>query len=231
MPPAPASGARGVRAGGLSTGRLPETHPLLSLIAAAGWPVWFLIAASVAAVALIIERGLALRTSRVLPPRVFDEVLALQRSRPLTPDLLSRLESGPPLARILAPALRHEGAPRGVLREAMEDAGRAVAHELERNLAALATLATLAPLLGLFGTVVGMIEIFGAQAPGSGNPQQLAHGVSVALYNTAFGLIVAIPTMLAHRYYRSRVDALLARMEQQALRFIDGGRAPRGPRP
>ena len=204
---------------------------MLSLIAAAGWPVWFLIATSLAAVALIIERALALREARVLPPRILDEALVMHRSRQLTPEVLQRLESGPPLARILAAGLRQEGAPRGIMKEAMEEAGHAVAHDLERNLGALGTIATVAPLMGLFGTVVGMIEIFGAQAPAGANPQQLAHGISVALYNAAFGLMVAIPAMLAHRFFRSRVDGFLVRMEQASLRFVDAVRLARSPRP
>ena len=107
------------------------------------------------------------------------------------------------------------------MKEAMEDAGRAVAHDLEKYLSGLGTIATVAPLMGLFGTVVGMIEIFGAQAPGGTNPQQLAHGISVALYNTAFGILIAIPALIAYRHFRARVDGYLAEMEQQALRLVD----------
>jgi biopolymer transport protein ExbB len=107
------------------------------------------------------------------------------------------------------------------MKEAMEDAGRAVAHDLEKYLSGLGTIATVAPLMGLFGTVVGMIEIFGAQAPGGTNPQQLAHGISVALYNTALGILIAIPALIAYRHFRARVDGYLAEMEQQALRLVD----------
>lgn len=211
--------------------RLSGDPELLTLIEAAGWPIWFLIAASLAAVALIVERALVLRERRVLPPRLLDETLALHRAGRVTDDVLRRLESGAALARVLAAGIRQAGAPRGVVKEAMEEAGRVVAHELERNLPALATIATVAPLMGLFGTVVGMIEIFGAQAPAGTNPQQLAHGISVALYNTAFGLIVAIPAMIAHRFFRSRVDELIVRMERVSLRFLDESRSARSARP
>ncbi len=110
------------------------------------------------------------------------------------------------------------------VRAAMEAAGRAVAHKLERYLAALATIASAAPLLGLLGTVIGMIEIFGSQSPssgavGSGNPAQLAHGISIALYNTAFGLIIAIPTLIFWRYFRTRVDEYLLNLELAGERF------------
>ncbi len=123
---------------------------------------------------------------------------------------------------MFASGLRQELAPRDVMKEAMEETGRAVAHDLEKYLSALGTIASLAPLMGLFGTVVGMIEIFGAQAPTGGtNPQQLAHGISVALYNTAFGLVIAIPSMICYRHFRARVDGYLVEMEQQSLRLID----------
>jgi biopolymer transport protein ExbB len=108
------------------------------------------------------------------------------------------------------------------LRASMESTGRAVAHRLERYLSALATIASAAPLLGLLGTVIGMIEIFGSQAPGGatgGNPAQLAHGISTALYNTAFGLIVAIPSLIFWRYFRTRVDDYLLTLELSAERF------------
>ena len=102
----------------------------------------------------------------------------------------------------------------------MEGTGRAVAHRLEKYLSALATIASAAPLLGLLGTVVGMIEIFGAQSPTTGsNPEQLAHGISVALYNTAFGLIVAIPALIFWRYFRARVDGYILELELAAEHF------------
>jgi len=194
---------------------------LLSLIQAAGWPVWFLLLASVAAVALIIERAVSLKRSRVVPARLLDDVLALHRARQITPEMIQRLEASSPIGRIFASGLRQELAPREVMKEAMEETGRAVGHDLEKYLSALGTIASMAPLMGLFGTVVGMIEIFGAQAPSGTNPQQLAHGISVALYNTARGLVIAIPSMIAYRYFRACVDSLLVEMEQQSLRLID----------
>ena len=194
---------------------------MLSLIQAAGWPVWFLLLTSVVAVALIIERAVSLKRSRVVPPRLLDDVLSLHRAQQITPEMVQRLEASSPIGRIFASGLRHELAPREVMKEAMEETGRAVGHDLEKYLSALGTIASMAPLMGLFGTVVGMIEIFGAQAPAGTNPQQLAHGISVALYNTALGLVIAIPAMIAYRYFRSCVDSLLVEMEQQSLRLID----------
>jgi biopolymer transport protein ExbB len=200
---------------------------LFSLIQAAGWPVWFLILASVVTVALIVERALSLRRNKIIPEKLLEEVVQMHRSRQVTPDKIQSLEKHSPLGAVLASGLRHELAPREVMLEAMEQTGRLHAHRLERFLGALGTMATVAPLLGLFGTVIGMIEIFGAQQPGSGNPQQLAYGISIALYNTALGLVVAIPALIAYRYFRSKVDDVVVELEQQALRLLDtvrGGR-------
>ncbi|RPH41042.1 MAG: MotA/TolQ/ExbB proton channel family protein [Burkholderiales bacterium] len=194
---------------------------MFSIIQAAGWPVWFLILASFLAVALIIERALSLQRRKVLPDHLLDEVLTLHRNRQATPEMVQKLEAGSPLGRVFASGLRHALDGREMMKEAMEETGRAVAHDLERYLGALGTIATVTPLLGLFGTVVGMIEIFGASAPSGTNPQALAHGISVALYNTALGLVVAIPALIAYRAYRTRVDSFVVEMEQQGLRLVD----------
>ncbi|HYF20126.1 MAG TPA: MotA/TolQ/ExbB proton channel family protein [Ramlibacter sp.] len=201
---------------------------MLSIIQAAGWPIWPLIACSVVALALVIERFLSLKSSRIAPPRLLDEALAVSRHSVPTPDVVAQLEQNSALGEVLASGFRALNSdPRCTeadLRATMEGTGRAVAHRLERYLSALATIASAAPLLGLLGTVVGMIEIFGSQSPGQGatggNPAQLAHGISVALYNTAFGLIVAIPALVFWRYFRARVDAYLLTLELASERFV-----------
>jgi len=201
---------------------------LLSIIQAAGWPIWPLVACSILALALIIERFLSLKTARIAPPRLLDEALAVSRSSVPSPDVVTQLEQNSALGEVLASGFRALNSdPRcteAELRATMEGTGRAVAHRLERYLTALATIASAAPLLGLLGTVIGMIEIFGSQAPASGatggNPQQLAHGISVALYNTAFGLIVAIPALIFWRYFRVRVDGYLLTLELASERFL-----------
>lgn len=203
---------------------------MFALIDAAGWPVWFLIAASIAALALVLERSWALQRARVLPAGLLDQVLGLVRSGRCGPETLGRLREHSPLGSLLAAAIAAHRDAHPPLREAIEDAGRAVAHDLERYLSALGTVATVAPLLGLFGTVIGMIEIFGAQAPGGGDPQQLARGISIALYNTAFGLAIAIPALIAYRHFRARVDDLLIRLEAQALTLVQTLEATRTPR-
>jgi len=192
-----------------------------SIIQAAGWPIWPLIVASIIALALIFERLWSLRASTVAPPGLVDRVLAEYRLKGLTPELLTQTAHQGPLGRILAAGLANVKSTRPVMREAIEEAGRVVTHDLERYLTTLGTIAAMAPLLGLFGTVVGMIEIFGSQTAAGSNPIQLAHGISVALYNTAFGLIVAIPSMIFYRHFRATVDSFVVEMEQQAIKLVD----------
>ncbi len=200
---------------------------MLSIIQAAGWPIWPLIACSVLALALVIERFISLKTAKVAPPRLLEEVLIVSRTTVPAPDIVAQLEKNSALGEVLASGLRALNSnPRcseADLRSAMEGTGRLVAHRLERYLSTLATIASAAPLMGLFGTVVGMIEIFGAQTPSGvatgGNPAQLAHGISVALYNTAFGLIVAIPSLIFWRYFRARLDAYLLILELASERL------------
>ena len=194
---------------------------MFSIIQAAGWPIWPLMACSVLALALVIERFVSLKTAKIAPPRLLDEVLNVSRSAVPAPAVVAQLSQNSALGEVLASGLRAlNNNPRcseSDLRSAMEGTGRMVAHRLERYLSALATIASAAPLMGLFGTVVGMIEIFGSQSPTGGatggNPAQLAHGISVALYNTAFGLIIAIPALIFWRYFRARVDAYLLTLE------------------
>ena len=192
-----------------------------SIVQAAGWPIWPLIFASVVALALILERLWSLRKSVVAPPDLVDRVLTEYRQNGATPELITRTAQHGPLGRILAAGLANVKSPRPVIKEVIEEVGRVVTHDLERFLTTLGTIAAMAPLLGLFGTVVGMIEIFGSQTAAGSTPIQLAHGISVALYNTAFGLIVAIPSMIFYRHFRANVDSLIVDMEQQAIRLVD----------
>ncbi len=197
---------------------------MLSIIQAAGWPIWPLLACSILAMALIFERFVALKTARVAPPQLLNEAISVSSNAPPSTDMIKQLAQNSALGEVLASGLRTlNTTPRcseADLRAAMEGTGRAVAHRLEKYLSALATIASAAPLLGLLGTVIGMIEIFGSQAVGAGNPAQLAHGISVALYNTAFGLIVAIPALIFWRYFRSRVDAYLLTLELSSEAFL-----------
>jgi biopolymer transport protein ExbB len=194
---------------------------LFAIIQAAGWPIWFLLLASVIAVALIIERAVSLRTGNIVPPTLFEQVVAVYQRQGVSDEVLEKLAKDSPLGTVLAAGLRNHKSSRYVMKEAIEEAGRGVAHDLERFLTTLGTIATAAPLLGLFGTVIGMIEIFGSQSPTGTNPQQLAHGISIALYNTAFGIGIAIPALIFYRHFKNKVDTLVVEMEQQAGKLVD----------
>ncbi len=194
---------------------------MFSIILAAGWPIWPLLFASIIAVALIIERLGALRRTKVLPAGLLQRVIAEYRQQGVNESTVSSLEAQSPLGRVLAAGLRNVGSTREVMREAIEETGGVVAHELERYLTTLGTIASISPLMGLFGTVVGMIEIFGSQAPTGSNPVQLAHGISVALYNTGFGLLIAIPSMIFWRHFRALVNSFVIDMQQQAVRLVE----------
>ena len=194
---------------------------MFSIVQAAGWPIWPLLLASIIAVALILERLVALRRSKVVPPGLLQRVVAEYRQKGVTAAMLGDLEAQSPLGRVLGAGLRNVGSSREIMKEAIEEAGGVVSHNLERYLTTLGTIASISPLMGLFGTVVGMIEIFGSQAPGGSNPIQLAHGISVALYDTGFGLLIAIPSMIFWRHFRALVDSFVVEMQQQAVRLVE----------
>lgn len=194
---------------------------MFAIIQAAGWPIYFLLAASVIAVALILERAVSLRKSKVAPNGLLDSVISEYRKGGINGEMLARLSLHSPLGRVLAAGMRNLRSSREVMKESIEEAGGAVSHDLERFLTTLGTIASISPLMGLFGTVVGMIEIFGSQAPSGANPQQLAHGISVALYNTGFGLLIAIPSMIFYRHFRALVDTFIIDMEQQAVKLVE----------
>lgn len=194
---------------------------MFAIIQAAGWPIWPLLIASVIGLALVLERILYLRRSRILPPQLLPDVVRVYQSGKVNADVLSKLEQNSPLGQVLAAGLRNVDAPREVMKEAIEEAGQAAAHKLERFLTTLGTIASLAPLMGLFGTVIGMIEIFASQNAAGTNPAQLAHGISIALYNTGFGLAIAMPALVFYRHFRALVDGFVVDMEQQAVKFVD----------
>ena len=194
---------------------------MFTLVEAAGWPIWLLIIASLVAVALIVERALFLRSRNIVPPRLLDEVVQELKQRGVSQQMLSKLSEGSPLGKVFSAGLKNIKSAPEVMRESIEEAGRGAAHDLNRFLTTIGTIASVSPLLGLFGTVVGMIEIFGSQNAGGAAPTELAHGISVALYNTAFGLIVAIPSMIAYRHFRAQVDSMIFEMEQQAIKLVE----------
>ena len=191
------------------------------MIQAAGWPIYPLLLSSIVAVALIIERSVSLRARKIVPPNLLDEVVTVYRRQGVTPDVLDKLAKDSPLGQVLSAGLRNVNSPREVMKEAIEEAGASAAHDLDRFLTTLGTIASAAPLLGLFGTVIGMIEIFGSQGPTGTNPQQLAQGISIALYNTAVGIGIAVPSIIFFRHFRSKVDGFVVDMERSAAKLVD----------
>lgn len=194
---------------------------MFAIIEAAGWPIYLLLISSVIAVGIILERLVFLRNKNIAPAGLLDEVVREFKKRGVDEAMLAHLKKDSPLGRVLATGLKNVNSSPEVMKEAIEEAGRATAHELECFLTTLGTIASISPLLGLFGTVVGMIEIFGAQTSVGNTPAILAHGISVALYNTAFGLIVAVPSMIFYRHFRAKVDSLLIEMEQEAVKLVE----------
>jgi biopolymer transport protein ExbB len=201
---------------------------LLSILQAAGWPIIPLVLCSIVGLALIVERFLSLRASRVTPPNLVDEVITVTRGGLPAADTIEKLADNSVMGQLLAEGLSAAAAEPRIsedkLRLAFESGGRKAVHQMERYLNALGTIASAAPLLGLLGTLIGMIEIFGASGGANGSvgtdPTALAHGISVALYNTAFGLIVAIPALICHRHFRTRIDGYTMEMEEAAERML-----------
>ncbi|MEQ1837674.1 MAG: MotA/TolQ/ExbB proton channel family protein [Candidatus Nitrotoga sp.] len=194
---------------------------MFAIIEAAGWPIWFLLIASVIALGLVGERLYTLRYRAVMPAHLLNDVIQDITTHGVNDEMLVRLAAGSPLGRIFAAGLKNVKNSPEVMKESIEETGRVVAHDLSRFLTALGTIASISPLLGLFGTMVGMIEIFGAQSATESAPAALAHGISIALYNTAFGLIVAIPSMIFYRHFRAQVNNLTIEMEQQAIKLVE----------
>jgi biopolymer transport protein ExbB len=195
---------------------------VFELIKAGGWVMWPLILCSIAALAIIGERLWSLQKKNVIPPELLNQVQQWLDRKEIDDSRLTLLRESSPLGRVLAAGVVNRLHDHAVLKEAIEDAGRHVVPELERYLNALGTIAAIAPFLGLLGTVLGMIQMFaGIGSHGLGDPSIVAGGISQALVATATGLAVAIPSLMAYRYLRGRVDGLLIEMEQEALQFVE----------
>jgi biopolymer transport protein ExbB len=195
---------------------------MYELVKAGGWLMVPIILCSIVAMAIIIERLWVLRNRRVLPENLVAQVWQMHRSSQLTTSHINTLRKGSPLGRILVAGLINRSHSREVMKEAIEEVGRQVVHELERYLNTLGTIASITPLLGLLGTVIGMIKVFSAiVTAGVGNPAVLASGISEALLTTAAGLFVAIITLSFYRYFSGKVEKLVIAMEEQALKMVE----------
>ncbi|MEJ2535350.1 MAG: MotA/TolQ/ExbB proton channel family protein [Gammaproteobacteria bacterium] len=194
---------------------------MLEIILAGGWLMAPILLCSTLAVAIIIERFWTLRRSSVVPASVGEEVEQWAARDELDQEHLDRLRANSALGKVLAAALANRHRPREIIKEAVEDTGRHVVHELERFLNTLGTIAGITPLLGLLGTVIGMIRVFSAiMIHGVGNANELAGGISEALITTAAGLTVAIPSFFFYRYFKGRVQEYVVSMEEQAISLI-----------
>tara|TARA_B100000035_G_scaffold315484_1_gene336983 strand:- start:39099 stop:39704 length:606 start_codon:yes stop_codon:yes gene_type:complete len=191
------------------------------IIIAAGWPIWPLIATSIFGVAIILERFWALRESYVIPQNLMEDVKKLVGSGSIKRDAVEALRANSPLGEIMAVAIENQNSSLEIIKDSIEEAGSLVSYKLERYLGALSTISTVAPLLGLFGTIIGMVELFSSFTSSGHDVAVFARGISIALYNTAGGIVVAVPAMIAFRYFRSKVDHLVNEMEQQALHLVE----------
>lgn len=195
---------------------------MLEIIKAGGWLMLPIIACSVIALAIVVERFWTLNTKRVIPAQLVGQIWQWNQKGQLTDKRILAIRDGSPLGRVLAAGLLNRHYNREVMRESIEETGRHVAHELERFLNTLGTIAAITPLLGLLGTVLGMIKVFTViTAVGVGEPTELAGGISQALLTTAAGISVAIPSLIFHRYFRGRVTRLIVNMEEEAIKLVE----------
>ena len=194
---------------------------MFEILKSGGFLIWPILLCSVIALAIILERFLALRSNDVAPPELLERIRKHLKKNTLDVKVINEIEEDSPLGKVLAAGLRNPNQHRVVVKEAIEEAGRHVVHDLERHLQTLGTIANITPLLGLLGTVIGMIKVFSAITTfGVGDPQALAEGISEALVTTAAGLSVGIPSLMFYRYFKGKVNELTVDMEQQALKFM-----------
>lgn len=195
---------------------------MLELVKSGGWLMMPIIACSVLALAICLERLWTLRASRVTPDKLLPQVLEMIRNKNLNGDQLRGIRDASPLGRIMVAGLKNARHGREIMKESIEETASEVVHDLERFLSALGTIAAITPLLGLLGTVIGMIKVFNEiMIQGTGNATVLAGGISEALITTAAGLAVAIPALIFHRFFVRRVDSLVVTMEQQAVKLVE----------
>ena len=195
---------------------------MLEIILAGGWLMAPILLCSTLAAAIVIERFWTLRKSKVTPDGLAATVEDWATRHELDERHLEQLRTESPLGRVYAAALRNRKRSRELIKEAVEDSGRHVVHELERFLNTLGTIAGIPPLLGLLGTVIGMIKVFSAiMVSGVGDANVLAGGISEALITTAAGLTVAIPSYFFYRHFTGTVSEYVITMEEKAIKLIE----------
>jgi biopolymer transport protein ExbB len=191
------------------------------IIQAAGWPIWPLILTSIIGVAIILERFWSLRKSQIIPEGLIVEIKTMIKQNNLDNNKVNILKNSSPLGDLLAVAIAKRKDSVEVIKSALDERAGIIVHNLERYLGVLVTIATVAPLLGLFGTIIGMVELFSSFTSSGHDVAVFARGISIALYNTAGGIVVAVPAMIAYRFFRSKIDNYLNEMEHYAIQIIE----------
>ena len=191
------------------------------IIQAAGWPIWPLILTSIIVVAIILERFWSLRKSQIIPDGLIVEIKTMIKQHNFEDNKVNILKNSSPLGDLLAVAIGKRKDSVEVIKSALDERAGIVVHNLERYLGALVTIATVAPLLGLFGTIIGMVELFSSFTSSGHDVAVFARGISIALYNTAGGIVVAVPAMIAYRFFRSKIDNYLNEMEHYAIQIVE----------
>ena len=191
------------------------------IIQAAGWPIWPLILTSIIGVAIILERFWSLRKSQIIPDGLMVEIKTMIKQNNLDNNKVNILKNSSPLGDILAVAIAKRKYSVEEIKSALDERAGFIVHNLERYLGVLVTIATVAPLLGLFGTIIGMVELFSSFTTSGHDVAVFARGISIALYNTAGGIVVAVPAMIAYRFFRSKIDNYLNEMEHYAIQIVE----------
>ena len=191
------------------------------IIQAAGWPIWPLILTSIIGVAIILERFWSLRKSQIIPDGLMVEIKTMIKQNNLDNNKVNILKNSSPLGDLLAVAIAKRKDSVEVIKSALDERAGIIVHNLERYLGVLVTIATVAPLLGLFGTIIGMVELFSSFTSSGHDVAVFARGISIALYNTAGGIVVAVPAMIAYRFFRSKIDNYLNEMEHYAIQIVE----------
>ena len=191
------------------------------IIQAAGWPIWPLILTSIIGVAIMLERFWSLRKSQIIPDGLIVEIKTMIKQNNLDDNKVNILKNSSPLGDLLAVAIAKRKDSVDVIKSALDERAGIIVHNLERYLGVLVTIATVAPLLGLFGTIIGMVELFSSFTSSGHDVAVFARGISIALYNTAGGIVVAVPAMIAYRFFRSKIDNYLNEMEHYAIQIVE----------
>jgi len=191
------------------------------IIQAAGWPIWPLILTSIIGVAIILERFWSLRKSQIIPDGLIVEIKTMIKQNNLDDNKVNILKNSSPLGDLLAVAIAKRKDSVEVIKSTLDERAGIIVHNLERYLGVLVTIATVAPLLGLFGTIIGMVELFSSFTSSGHDVAVFARGISIALYNTAGGIVVAVPAMIAYRFFRSKIDNYLNEMEHYAIQIVE----------